>query len=251
MDVALYKQYQDIQNTHWWFVGRRKIIFNLLEQYFGSKKKSVKILDFGCNTGFLVGELQKQGYNVCGVDVSESAIDFGRAQGVQNILVYNPDNLKLDKDIFPETKFDVIFALDVVEHIEKDQHALEVLRTKLTPQGRIIVMVPAFMMLWGLQDEVAHHFRRYTAGGFNKVATEAHLVVERMTYFNIFLFFPILVFRLIQRVIPTKRSSDFDINNPFLNGVFKVIFCTEAALLKYVKFPFGVSLLAVLKNHEA
>lgn len=251
MDLLPYKKYQEIESTHWWFVGRRKIIFDFLQRRSGTQKTPLKIFDFGCNTGFLVGELQKKGYDVSGVDISETAIDYGQSQGVKNIAVYNPENFKPEKDMFPEVKFDVIFALDVIEHIENDSMALSLLKNKLNPQGCIVLMVPAFMFLWGFQDEVAHHFRRYTTKTLKEVCIQSGFTIERMTYFNVFLFFPVVVAQMWRKMIPSKKEgSDFDVHNPMINKIFTWIFCCEAFLLRYVKFPFGVSLFAVIRHHE-
>src|ERR1700694_2092977 len=74
-----------VEETHWWFVGRRKIIESFLKQVcIGLKSKepareSLNILDVGCGTGANLEMLSQFG-NAAGVDVSVEALDFCRAR---------------------------------------------------------------------------------------------------------------------------------------------------------------------------
>jgi len=75
------------------------------------------------------------------------------------------------------------------------------------------------------------------------------LNIKHSTYFNTFLFLPIALVRLTSKIFGLKkRQSDFDINNPFLDKLFFLIFNFERKLLKHIKFPFGVSILLVLEK---
>lgn len=243
MEKSLYKTYEEVESTHWWFCGRRKIILDIFDRYSVSKKH-IKILDFGCNTGFFVGYLQKDGFDAYGIDMSEDSIEFGMKRGVKNLLV--------GKTPLPYTNesFDIILALDVIEHIEHQDEAIKDLYRLLKPGGKAIIMVPAFMFMWGLQDEVAHHFRRYTKPTLKDVVLRNGFKIERISYFNFFMFVPIVMVRLLQRVILPKRSSDFDINNKFINYILTKAFVFESLLLKYINYPFGVSLVATISKHD-
>ena len=85
----------------------------------------------------------------------------------------------------------------------------------------MIITVPAYMWMWGIQDEVAHHFRRYTMSSILKlIKSFSGLSVLRKTYFNTFLFSPVATVRLVSKALNLKsRESDFDINNGFLNKI--------------------------------
>lgn len=243
MEHKLYETYRKIETEHWWFVGRQAILFDFLKKYVSPK---ARILDIGCNTGVLVDMMQKAGYEACGSDMSKEAIEYGSARGVKKLYVANGDIQP-----FPSELFDCVMALDVIEHIDDDSAVIKEMKRLLRPGGTLIIKVPAFMFLWSLQDEVAHHKRRYTKKTLTDVLTSHRLSIVRKTYFNTFLFVPIVISRLIQKIIPPKRSSDFDLNNRFINAVLKRIFICEAILLRYVNFPFGVSLLAIaVKKHE-
>jgi SAM-dependent methyltransferase len=81
-------------------------------------------------------------------------------------------------------KYDTIFALNVVEHIENDHLALQNLSTLLKPGGRLIILVPAYQGLFNSFDHHLGHFRRYTKSSLSNVMTKCGLSVERSFYFN-------------------------------------------------------------------
>lgn len=139
----------------------------------------------------------------------------------------------------------------MLEHLEDEEWALKEIERILKPNGIFVVMVPAYMFLWGVQDEVAHHYRRYTKGSLLKVVRDkTKLKTVRSSYFNTFLFAPIAIVRLVSRLFNIKgRESDFDLNSPMLNKILFSIFNFERKILKKISFPFGVSILALFKKN--
>ena len=246
MDKYFYKNYFEFEKYHWWFKVRRNIILLLIKRYKISK--TAKIFDFGCGSGYTVGYLQKLGYDASGNDVSAEAVEFGLSEGVRNISVAQSGKIN-----HSEGGFDLILALDVIEHIEDDSAAVRGLKMALKPEGIVIMTVPAHQWMWGVQDEVAHHFRRYTMTGLTSIVKQSgDLKIVNKTYFNTFLFLPIVFARMLSKWFNLKkRESDFDINNRFLNGLFYFVFNLETYLLKIFSFPFGVSILFVLKNNDS
>ncbi len=242
MDEKLHQTYRKIEGTHWWFIGRRQLVFDILKK---RAPADAKILDYGCNTGFLVNVLQRAGFDACGCDKSAEAICFGQAQGTKNICA-------TDGDVLPyrDGEVDVILCLDVLEHLADDRQGLREIRRVLKPGGLAIITVPAFNFLWGLQDEVSHHFRRYRVFQSEDLIKQENLKIEKLSYFNFFLFAPIVLMRLAQKFYRPKRGSDFELNNRFVNKILEKIFLLEIKFLRRVNFPFGVSLLAILKKNE-
>lgn len=240
MDSRLHKQYQDLEESHWLFKVRDNILKDVAKKYF---KQNASILDFGCNYGHSVQLLQRLGYRAQGVDISEVAIQYGKSIGIQNIFL-------LDEKKNNQETFDVVIALDVIEHIQDDERALKEISEMVKPGGLIVVAVPAYMFLWGVQDEVAHHFRRYTMSQLVSLSKRAgDFEIVRKTYFNTLLFVPIALFRLVSRLVQrNSRSSDLDINNAFLNTLFFGIFNFERKILKYINMPFGVTALLILRK---
>lgn len=245
MDYSFYKSYFEAEKNHWWSRVRRNLIFDLLQKY--KIPKTAKIFDFGCGSGYTVGYLQRHGYDASGTDVSTEAIEFGLSKGVRNLTVAQGGEIG-----HPERGFDLILALDVIEHIEDDSGTIRGLKKALKPGGMAIITVPAYQWMWGVQDDVARHFRRYTISGLaDMVKRSGDFKIIRKTYFNTFLFLPIAIVRGLSKWFNLKeRESDFDINNRLLNGLFYFIFNLETYFLKLFSFPFGVSILLVLKKND-
>lgn len=246
MNRNFYKNYFEVEKNHWLMKVRRLIILDNIKKLFGKKGNNERILDFGCGSGFFVKELQKAGHFSCwGVDISEDAIKFGELRGTKNLSVL--DSHKLN---FKDNSFDIVLSMDVLEHLEDESWAIKEIERILKPKGKFIVMVPAYQFLWGVQDEVAHHYRRYTLGGIKKrILDNGDFKILKSSYFNTFLFLPIAIVRIFSKVFNLKkRQSDFDINSPFLDKVFFSIFNFERKLLKSISFPFGVSVLLVLEK---
>ena len=104
------------------------------------------------------------------------------------------------------------------------------------------------MFLWGLQDEVSNHRRRYRLPQLRQVLEEAGFEIERSTYANITFFLPILMVRKLMRLTGIKTETENSINMPALNGVFGAIFGAESWVLRYMNIPFGVSGLCVARK---
>jgi 2-polyprenyl-3-methyl-5-hydroxy-6-metoxy-1,4-benzoquinol methylase len=245
MDKKFEKEYfeLDSRDEHWWLAVRRKIIRDLLSSNF-SQPSSTKILDFGSSSGEFVHYLHNLHYDVSGCDVSEEAVKRGQQKGVRNLTILKDNRLD-----FPSDSFDVVLALDVLEHVEHERANIQEIHRVLKQNGLFIIFVPAFKFLWGIQDEISHHYRRYTLPLLlTTVQKSAHFEVVRKSYFNTLLFLPIALVRLLSKVLDINRKSDLEINNNFLNYLFFHIFDFERKLLRHVSFPFGVSALLVLKK---
>src|SRR3989344_3575710 len=156
MDLSFYKTYFEAEKNHWWFKVRRNIVLSILKKY--NISKTAKIFDFGCGSGYTVSFLQSEGYNAHGSDVSNEAIEYGKSKGIKNLLV----NRLGDEIDYPENSFDVILALDVVEHIEDDIRILNSINKVLKTNGMAIITIPAYQFLHGIQGDVAHDLRRNT-----------------------------------------------------------------------------------------
>jgi SAM-dependent methyltransferase len=151
---------------------------------------------------------------------------------------------------FEDRSFDLVTALDVVEHLDDDVAGLREMRRVLRPGGHALLFVPAFMFLWGLQDDVGHHRRRYTLAELTKVVREAGFEVERATYANITFFAPILLGRMILKFTGLKPATENNINVPALNGIFGRVLGAESSILKRANLPFGVSAICVARRAE-
>jgi len=118
----------------------------------------------------------------------------------------------------------------------------------LRPNGRALIFVPAFMFLWGVQDDVSNHRRRYTRSELTAAVQKAGLEIELASYANFTFFFPVLAVRTVMRLFKITADSEYGINLPFLNKVFANLFSAEGFFVKKNLFPFGVSLLCIARK---
>jgi SAM-dependent methyltransferase len=245
MEQHTYPIMYEVEGKHWWFVGRRRIIGAFVEQICREiGKRRPRILDVGCGTGANIQLLGQFGVAE-GVDVSAEALDFCRARGLSHVRQGAAEALP-----YEDASFDLVTGLDVVEHLDDDVLGLKEMRRVLRPRGRALLFVPAFMFLWGVQDDISHHRRRYTLPDLKRRVTEAGLKLERATYANITFFLPILLGRMIIRVTGLKPASENNITIGALNGLLGSILGAESWWLRWMNFPFGVSIVCVAERPE-
>jgi len=233
----------EVEGKHWWFAGRRRIIEVFVEKAcrdIGELRP--QILDVGCGTGANLQMLSQFG-DAKGVDVSTEALDFCRARGLAEVKQGAAESLP-----FADASFDLVTGLDVVEHLDDDIVGLREMLRVLRPNGRAVLFVPAFMFLWGVQDDISHHRRRYTLPELKQKVRDAGLTVERASYANITFFAPILVGRLLMRLTGLRPASENNINIGALNGLLGSILGAESWWLRRMNFPFGVSIVCVAKK---
>lgn len=240
----MYRIFFQIQKKHWWFVAKKEIVIDFINRYFSSTKAEPKILDIGCGSGLMLNALEKYG-KVHGMDMSDDAISFSReifsGQVEKGFL---PANIP-----YPENNFDLVIALDVIEHVDDDVASLVNIRSRMVEGGKAIITVPACMLLWSEHDVVNEHKRRYDLKELNKKLLDSGFIVERISYFNTFLFPVVLVVRTLNNILKRKGPTDMDMPNPFLNAILKQIFGLEKFVLRICNLPpFGVSIIAVVRK---
>lgn len=254
MQQHTYAIMDGVEDTHWWFVGRRAILESFLKRIVvglsnsaGSRtadegvRVPLRILDVGCGTGANIRMLSQFG-EAEGVDVSDDALEFCRKKG-----------LKVEKGTaeelpFADESFDLTTALDVIEHLDDDAAGLKEMFRVTRKGGYSLIFVPAFMWLWGVQDDISHHRIRYTRRQIVERLKVAGYEIERATYANFTFFAPILGGRTIMKLTGVKPESENNINISALNGLFGKIFSAESLWLKNLNFPFGVSIVVVAKK---
>jgi SAM-dependent methyltransferase len=244
MKKEFYAEYFKIEDKHWWFIGRRNIFLRILDKYLPtpSEGHERRILDLGCGTGTMLKYHSRYG-RAQGVDADEGAVQFCHERGVHD--VQQVEGMPLP---FEDGTFDLVPALDVVEHIEDDLGTLRELYRIIRPGGMLMISVPAYKFLWGAQDEISHHKRRYTAPQVRQRMHEAGFRVRRLSYFNSFLFPAIAGIRLVRPYKPGSANlkSDFTMTKPGpANTILGRLFALEAPIVERTNLPFGVSILCL------
>ncbi len=243
MQAHTYAIMREVEDQHWWYVGRRRIIASWVESVCREiGKRRPRVLDVGCGTGANLQMLAEFGVAE-GVDVSAEALDFCRARGLEAVRQGAAESLP-----YEDAQFDLVTGLDVVEHLDDDVAGLREMFRVLRPGGRALLFVPAFMFLWGVQDDVSHHRRRYTLAELKEKLSAAGLMVERASYANITFFAPILFGRFIMRVTGLRPASENNINIGALNGLLGHVLGAERWWLRRMSFPFGVSAICVARR---
>src|ERR1043166_1622681 len=243
MQQHTYSIMYEVEGKHWWFYGRRRII----EGFVGNlcreiAKRKPRILDVGCGTGANLQMLSQFGAAE-GVDVSSEALEFCRARGLARVKQGAAETLP-----YEDASFDLVTGLDVVEHLDDDLSGLREMRRVLRPGGRALLFVPAFMFLWGVQDDISNHRRRYTLRETKQKVERAGLDIELASYANFSFFFPVLAVRTLMRILKLRADSEYGINIPAMNKIFAKLFSGERVFVKNNLFPFGVSLLCVARK---
>lgn len=238
----MYRIFFDIQKKHWWFVTKKEITLDTIYRYL-NKDTHNKVLDIGCGSGLMLNALEDIGQTF-GMDMSDDAISFSKeifsGEVKQGFL---PDQIPYKKEFF-----DLIIALDVIEHVDQDVDSLKAIRSQLASDGKAVITVPAYMFLWSIFDELNEHKRRYTLTELNTKLVKAGFIVEKISYFNTLLFPVVFIVRMLNNVLKRDGASDIDIPTRPLNFVLKRIFGIEKYLLRFINLPYGVSILAVVSK---
>ena len=244
MQQHTYAIMDEVEGSHWWFVGRRAILESFLDSICSrvpTSDSQPRILDVGCGTGANLEMLSQYG-EAEGVDVSDDALEFCRKKGLK------AHKGLAEKLPYEDESFDLTTALDVVEHLDDDIAGLKEMHRVTKRGGYSLLFVPAFMWLWGVQDDISNHRIRYTKKQIVERLEEAGYAVERATYANFTFFAPILAGRLAMKLTGIKPESENNINVSALNGLFGKLFSAERYLLERANFPFGVSIVVVARK---
>jgi len=234
-----------VEDTHWWYVGRRRIIRSLVEKIRATLNTSnPRILDVGCGTGANLKMLTDYG-NAEGVDISPQAVEFCRERGLDSVKLGAAEQLPYEND-----SFELVTALDVIEHLDDDVAGLREMRRVLRQDGRVLLFVPAFMFLWGVQDDVSNHRRRYTLPSLVRAVEAAGFAVEWSSYANVSFFLPVLCVRSVMRWLGLRAATEYGINISVMNGPFSRLFAAERFILERGRIPFGVSAICIARRVE-
>lgn len=243
MDYATYEVEAQVEATHWWFVGRRKLFISIIKNFHLDKK--AEVLDIGTSTGTNLRMLREAGFvTVRGLDFSDEAIRWCADKGLGRVDKGDVCNIPCQKGVY-----DLVLATDIIEHVDDDVTALSEISRVLKSSGYAVITVPAFQSLWGLQDTVSHHKRRYRKQELLDKLNKVGFVVEECFYFNYLLFLPIWLARKTIALIGLNLSSENELNSTLMNRVLNCIFSFDIATARKVNPPFGVSILAIVRKY--
>ncbi len=229
MESSYEEIYAVAEERHPWFVARRELFASL-----AGENRSDGVLDVGCGTGIFLAYLKTLGFeHLAGVETSHNL----RAK-------FRDPAIELFSEL-PDRSYDVIFMLDVLEHIEDDRGMLAEIVKTLKPGGRFYASVPAHPFLWSHHDEINLHRRRYRRRELQHKLLAAGFRLHKLSYWNMSGLLPTCLARWLRL---GEDSTDFELGNPLALGLYGGALRLENRLLMHLSLPMGVSLIAVAER---
>lgn len=241
METIAFEKTFEHEKDHWWFAGRRKIVFDTIERYAAGKMKLVEV---GCGTGYTLEMVGGFGQRI-GVEKDFAAIVRARRPDAWHSVCGDINHLPI-----LDHSADCVLLLDVLEHVDDENAALSEISRICAAGGSLIVTVPAFQCLWSGEDVVSRHRRRYTRARLIALLDDNGFCVEKASYFNFFLLPFMLLVILYNRFFnrrSARESNLFPIPR-LLNRICAKILGSESGIMRYMNFPVGSSILCAAKK---
>ena len=244
MTPLAYLEMEITESNHWWYVGRRAILAELIKSL--NLPINSKILEVGCGTGGNLKMLSEFG-EVSAFEMDLTALAIATEKS-NHFFDLRKGSCPYEIPNF-DHNFDLICIFDVLEHIEEDLETLMVLKKLLAKNGQILITVPAYQWLYGPHDELLHHVRRYSRNELQRKGELAKLHPLKFSFFNSILFPIIALVRLKDKLI-VGPASGLNIPPIIINKIFTMVLFLEGVLLKRFNFIFGASLVCVYKTED-
>jgi SAM-dependent methyltransferase len=253
MQLPQFQVHAAIEETHWWFRARRRIVQGLIHELL-PPNTGKKILDVGCGTGGMTAYLSGD-YAMTGIDPAEEAISFARTRFPQCTFMrgYAPDDVRKEC-----SEADMVLLLEVLEHVEHDRDFVQDLIASMKPGAFLMMFAPADMSLWGPHDRGFEHFRRYdSADELRRTWSGAQVEELLVSYCNTRLYPVAKTARILARLKGSAWGpGNTDLATPPgpANTILEWAFRGELTRLKKAlhrqgrPFSHGVSLMAILRK---
>ena len=229
-----------MNKDNFYFKAKTELIDKIIKDL--NYKNRIKILSVGCGLGEEIEALNKYG-KVYIIDINKKALDLIPKKCYKQKKVMDARNLK-----FKDNYFDLICALDVIEHIKEDELVVKEFKRVLKKKGNVIVTVPSFNSLYSSHDKALGHIKRY-----NKKEIEIlfkDFTKYKITFWNSILFLPISIIRIIKKhkIETTENPDNFNFNKRINNILLKILRLENKAIEKNIKLPVGLTLLGIFKK---
>lgn len=255
MKTAQFQLHAEMENRHWWFLARRKIVRDLARELL-PPSPSALVVDVGCGTGGNLAGFAAD-YRCVGIDPSGEAIGlaqsrFPAAQFLQGPI---PDGLGPLAG-----QAHLLLLMDVMEHVQDDVRFLSELLARMRPGACLLLTVPADPALWSQHDVSLGHYRRYTPVQLRAVWEGQPVRTLLFSHFNARLYPAVWVVRMLGRrrgVTYGCAETDFRLPPGPVNRLLYALFASEGPVLLDLMrkkraggFRRGVSMIAVLRKEE-
>lgn len=244
-----------IEDRHWWFAARRRIVVDLLRELVPPSKDAL-VIDIGCGTGGNTGVVAEE-YRCVGIDSAEHAVEHARRRFPKTSFVCGTVPDAIDA-LLPEAR--AVLLMDVLEHVQDDFRLFSSIAARTRPGAYFVITVPAGVDLWSRHDLASHHYRRYDLQRLEMVWSGLPVTRILSSPFNSRLYPLVKLARSINsRLGRTSGDEGTDMRVPigFVNKTLLKVFGGESVALRKAllenrprAFDFGVSLIAVLRREE-
>jgi SAM-dependent methyltransferase len=238
MERVVYQQMAELDDRHWWYRGRRRILAELIRRE-GHLPRHAQILEIGCGTGHNLAMLGEFGH-VDALELDDEARALSEKRLGRKIMRSPLPELSE----VPDRHYDLIGAFDVIEHIDDDSAAVAAIATKLKPGGKFMIAVPAHRWMWTAHDVVNHHKRRYSKRTLKALIENSPMRLDKIGYFNSLLFPLALAERAVSK-LRGRDSADVKLPPAPLNAALERVFAAERYVVGRLPLPPGLSLFAV------
>lgn len=245
MELEEYIKMYELEDRHWWFLGKRRIVRTLLARYVKLAPDDL-ILDVGCGTGGMMSVLQQFG-ETFGLDISSMGLELACERGFDTLTQASVQSLP-----FTDNTFGLVTSFDVLYHeaVGDDLSALKEFYRICRPGGYLLITDSALPILKSPHDRAYHAKRRYTTCSLGAKVVQAGFRILKLSYASSLLFPFILAVRLWKRYVHTNGapSSDLWAAPPIFNSALYAVYGLEASLLPYCSLPVGSSVVCVARK---
>ena len=156
-------------------------VFDLFRPYIGRR-----VLEVGCGIGTMSRKLAGIADEIVGIEPNAACVERVSAamRGEPKFSLRSCHLEECDLAELASHRFDTVYCVNVLEHIEKDVEALRMFREAIVPEGRVLIFVPAVQAAYGPLDAELGHHRRYSKATLTKAFQDAGLDLLMMRYTN-------------------------------------------------------------------
>jgi SAM-dependent methyltransferase len=248
-----------MQREHFWYRGRHLFLLNAVEKNLSKsldKSSDLHGIDMGGGCGgwleYLHGHDPSRFQELALADSSHRALSLAGPIVKAFATRYQIDLLNLDWN----NRWDIVFLLDVIEHIPEHLEVIKQIRKSLKPGGLLFVTAPALQFFWSYNDELARHQRRYSRDDFSALAHDADMKCLQLDYFMFLLSPALYLSRQLAR--PPRGGSDQQEAeylakthakpSQLVNKLLESLCSLETTLSNHISLPWGTSIMGVFQK---